>query len=149
MAEIDGAGGIIWPDDEQGGGGTNTWPDPAFVDKSQSWYQGGVQYFGRMNVPNVPSFATDDLQMMFTDVTMCVPVIWGALETLGIFNIQGEDFVSIVASKHYSLLMRASDFGATDPKKGDAITVDGDDYTVNSFKPLDDGKIYQLELSKV
>lgn len=91
----------------------------------------------------------EDLSVFFYDPLLTVPVVFGVKTTSGIFDQPEQDLSSgLVATEKYKLLMRITDF-ATDPVGGAAIKVDGVDFTINSFNRIDDGKLVQLDLSKV
>lgn len=56
--EVGGAGPIDWGDDLGGGGGTNTWPDPANVLDTETWYENGVTTTGLLLSPPVAASGT-------------------------------------------------------------------------------------------
>lgn len=89
-----------------------------------------------------------DLSPFFQPAHFASTVVLGAVSGSGILDapgdlLHGEDIVST----DYRLTVKYSEFGGA--KYGDAITVDGVSYTVRYIKPLDDGQIAEIILTKV
>jgi hypothetical protein len=75
-----------------------------------------------------------------------VPVVFGSISGLGIFDSPSSIVGGLSISNDYSVIVRASVFGAL--KYGDSVTVDGVAYKVREFQLLDDGKFGRAFLSK-
>lgn len=91
----------------------------------------------------------EDLGVFFSDPLLTVTIVSGALTTKGIFNQSDINLLGgVVSSSQYSVLLKASDFPSP-LNQGDPISLDGVNYVVNNFQKIDDGKLVQVELSKV
>lgn len=75
-----------------------------------------------------------------------VSVIWGSVSGLGILDQPDEIIGEVAISSDYALTVKTSEFGATD--YGDAITVDGEAFTVKRSMKLDDGTFTKIFLQK-
>lgn len=77
-----------------------------------------------------------------------VPVTDGATTGKGILDMPGEIIAGgMVLTTDYQLTVRASEFG--NKLYGDALTVNGVNYTVKECRLMDDGAFAQIFLSKV
>jgi hypothetical protein len=91
----------------------------------------------------------ENLDCFFQDDLISVAVVFGLVTTVGVLDQPDEQLAGgLVQSAHYELLVKTAAFG-TVPVAGNAITVDGVAYTVNSFFKIDDGKLAKIGLSKV
>ena len=90
---------------------------------------------------------TEDLDVFFSAAGFGVSVTKGAATGVGILDMPSEVVADgVVLTTDYKLLVKTSDF--TSITRGDAITVDGNDYTVREPMLLDDGKITQIFLMR-
>lgn len=77
-----------------------------------------------------------------------VPVVFGAINAVGILDAPTEDLVGgMVVTIDYKLTFSSADLPGLDAQ--DAITVDGAAYTVRQVKTLSDGQFSEAILSKV
>lgn len=90
---------------------------------------------------------TEDLDVFFSTDGFGVSVTKGKVTSVGILDMPTEVIADgVVLTTDYKLLVKTSDF--TSVSRGDAITVDGTDYTVREPILMDDGKITQIFLMK-
>lgn len=90
---------------------------------------------------------TEDLDVFFSTDGFGVSVTKGNVTSVGILDMPTEVIADgVVLTTDYKLLVKTSDF--TSITRGDAITVDGTDYTVREPILMDDGKITQIFLMK-
>jgi hypothetical protein len=90
----------------------------------------------------------EDLDYLFADPLISVPVIYGTTHSRGILDA-ADQFLStgIVSSTGYTLLVPAQPF--LNVESGDTINIDGTDYVANFFSRVDDGKVARIGVSKV
>ena len=90
---------------------------------------------------------TEDLDVFFSTAGFGVSVTKGDDTGVGILDMPSEVVADgVVLTTDYKLLVKTSDF--TSITRGDAITVDGNDYTVREPMLLDDGEITQIFLMR-
>lgn len=89
---------------------------------------------------------SEDLSVFLTDFG--VSCTSGSVTALGILDMPGQVLADgMVISTDYTLTARAADFGGL--IYGDAITVDGSNYSVRDTRRVDDGKFVEISLSKL
>lgn len=89
---------------------------------------------------------SEDLSVFLTDFG--VSCTSGSVTALGIIDMPGQVLADgMVISTDYTLTARAADFGGL--IYGDAITVDGSNYSVRDTRRVDDGKFVEISLSKL
>jgi len=88
---------------------------------------------------------TEDLDVYLADFGVSCTA--GATTANGILDMPGEVVAGgMVLTTDYSLTTRYSNFGTLNA--GDAITVDGDAYTVRENRRIGDGKFIEIALQK-
>jgi len=89
---------------------------------------------------------SEDLSAFLTDFG--VSCTSGAVTALGILDMPGQLLADgMVISTDYQLTAKADDFGGL--LYGDAITVDGVNYSVRETRRIDDGKMVEISLMKL
>ena len=90
---------------------------------------------------------TEDLDVFFSTAGFGVSVTKGDTTGVGILDMPSEVIADgVVLTTDYKLLVKTADFSSI--TRGDAITVDGTDYTVREPVFMDDGKITQVFLMR-
>lgn len=90
----------------------------------------------------------EDLSVFLDSDGFAVSVTAGAVTGLGILDMPSEIIADgVVLTTDYKLTCDASKFGGL--LHGDAMTVDGNDYTVRNTALVDDGAICEIMLQKV
>jgi len=91
---------------------------------------------------------TEDLTVFLDTAEFAVPVTAGSVSGLGILDMPSEIIADgVVLTTDYKLTCEASKFG--DLLHGDAVTVDGTNYTVRNTALIDDGAFCEVMLQKV
>jgi len=89
---------------------------------------------------------SEDLSVFLTDFG--VSCTSGAVTAMGILDMPGQVLADgMVISTDYQLTCKAADFGGL--LYGDAITVDGVNYSVRETRRIDDGKMVEISLTSV
>jgi len=89
---------------------------------------------------------SENLSLFLTDFG--VSCTSGAVTALGILDMPGQVLAEgMVISTDYQLTAKADDFGGL--LYGDAITVDGVNYSVRETRRIDDGKMVEISLMKL
>jgi len=89
----------------------------------------------------------ENLDVFFSTAGFGVSVTKGDDTGVGILDMPNEIVADgVVLTTDYKLLVKTADF--TSITRGDAITVDGTDYTVREPMLMDDGKITQIFLMR-
>ena len=88
----------------------------------------------------------EDLSVFFSVDDFGVTVTSGAISGVGILDAPDDEILDgMVIARGYMLTAQASEFGGV--QDGDALTIDGDDYTATSdARTIDDGKLVQIML---
>jgi len=90
----------------------------------------------------------EDLSVFLDSDEFAVSVTAGAVPGLGILDMPSEIIADgVVLTTDYKLTCEASKFG--DLLHGDAVTVDGTNYTVRNTALIDDGAFCEVMLQKV
>jgi hypothetical protein len=90
----------------------------------------------------------EDLSVFLDSDEFAVLVTAGAVTGLGILDMPSEIIADgVVLTTDYKLTCEASKFG--DLLHGDAVTVDGTNYTVRNTALIDDGAFCEVMLQKV
>ena len=90
----------------------------------------------------------EDLSVFLDSDEFAVSVTAGAVTGLGILDMPSEIIADgVVLTTDYKLTCEASKFGSL--LHGDAVTVDGTNYTVRNAVLIDDGAFCELMLQKV
>jgi len=91
---------------------------------------------------------TEDLTAFLNTAEFAVSVTAGSVSGLGILDMPSEIIADgVVLTTDYKLTCEASKFG--DLLHGDAVTVDGTNYTVRNTALIDDGAFCEVMLQKV
>ena len=87
----------------------------------------------------------EDLDAFFDTPGFTVPVVFGSTTGVGYFE---SPVVAdgVLLTTDFSVLVKTSDFSTV--ASGDAMTVDGENFTVREPMRLDDGKIMRVMLMK-
>jgi hypothetical protein len=89
---------------------------------------------------------SEDLSVFLNDFGVSVTA--GAISGVGVLDMPGQVLAGgMVLSTDYTLTAKADDFGGL--LYGDAITVDGLNYSVRETRRLDDGKLVEISLTKL
>lgn len=90
----------------------------------------------------------EDLSVFLDSAGFAVSVTAGAVTGLGILDMPSEIIADgVVLTTDYRLTCEASKFGGL--LHGDAMTVDGNDYTVRNTALVDDGALCEIMLQKI
>lgn len=89
----------------------------------------------------------EDLDAFFDTPGFTVPVVFGSTTGVGYFESPDEVVADgVLLTTDFSVLVKTSDFSTV--ASGDAMTVDGENFTVREPMRLDDGKIMRVMLMK-
>jgi len=89
----------------------------------------------------------EDLSVFLDIDEFAVPVISGSVSGVGILDMPSEIIADgVVLTTDYKLTCESSKFGGL--LHSDAVSVDGDNYTVRTASLIDDGKFVELMLMK-
>tara|TARA_B100001093_G_scaffold328067_1_gene313024 strand:- start:1587 stop:1877 length:291 start_codon:yes stop_codon:yes gene_type:complete len=89
----------------------------------------------------------EDLDAFFDTPGFTVPVVFGSTTGVGYFESPDEVVADgVLLTTDFSVLVKTSDFSTVN--SGDAMVVDGENFTVREPMRLDDGKIMRVMLMK-